>query len=187
MEPRAKGVSFRSSQHALAKLRGDDAVARTLDALAEPGLAAKLRAHEILPGGWYPLAWYRDLLGSMRRTTGEGPELMRALGREGVREDLGGVFRIFLLVVSPQFLLSRAAALWSTYYDTGKMIVEDKRPGGVTARAVGCTGFDENLWTGTAGGCEAALVAAGARDVKIEVVEGGRDGDDSMVFRGTWR
>jgi len=67
------------------------------------------------------------------------------------------------------------------------MEVAERRSGYARGRCVGCAGFDANLWAYLLGGSEAVLVAAGARDLKLSVLEGGRDGDASLVFEGTWR
>jgi hypothetical protein len=119
--------------------------------------------------------------------TGAGPELSRQLGYESVKDDLSGVYRIFILVVSPQFLLARAPRLFGNYYDTGAMHVLEAEPGRGRARWSGCAGFDHGLWQDVLGGCEAALVAAGAQDLTLTVTAGGGDADHTMDIEGRWR
>jgi hypothetical protein len=185
-EPRAKGVNFRTFVKVLRKLRGDRIAEATLD-LAPAELARNFRAGLVFSGNWYPLAWYADLHRAAQKAAGAGPELARTIGHEAVKDDLSGIYRIFLLVVSPEFVLSKAPLLFNTYYDTGTMAVSDTARGRARAKCTGCTGFDRNLWLDVQGSCQAGLEAAGARDVTINVVTGGADGDAAMEIEARWR
>lgn len=47
------------------------------------------------------------------------------LGRRAARSSYGGVYRVFLAIPSPAFVIERAAAMWAAYHSTGKATVED--------------------------------------------------------------
>ena len=185
-EPRAKGVNFRTFVKVLRKLRGERITEATLD-LAPSELARNFRAGLVFSGNWYPLSWYADLHRAAQKATGAGPELARTIGLEAVRDDLSGIYRIFLLVVSPEFVLGKAPLLFNTYYDTGTMAVGESSRGWARARWTGCTGFDRNLWLDVEGSCQAGLEAAGAKDVAIKVTSGGGDGETAMELEARWR
>jgi hypothetical protein len=185
-EPRAKGVNFRTFVKVLRKMRGERIAEAALD-LAPSELARSFRAGLVFSGNWYPLAWYAALHQAAQKATGAGPELARAIGLEAVRDDLSGIYRIFLLVVSPEFVLGKAPLLFSTYYDTGTMTVTDPARGRARAQWHGCAGFDRNLWLDVEGSCQAGLEAAGARDVTFTVLAGGGDGDTTMELEARWR
>jgi hypothetical protein len=118
-------------------------------------------------------------------------DFARNMGRDVLLHDLGGVYKIFLIVVSPEYMLSKAPLVFGSYYDTGKMEVVEH--GKRYARAVfsGCTGFDRNLWDDMIGSCEGALMAAGAVEPFSRVLRGGgtvnpdEDPDAEMEMR--WR
>ncbi|MBI5478957.1 MAG: hypothetical protein HY906_08885 [Deltaproteobacteria bacterium] len=186
VEPRAKGVNFHTFIKILRRLRGDRIAEATLD-LAPPELSRNFRAGLVFSGNWYPLSWYADLHRAAQKAAGAGPDLARTIGFESVKDDLAGIYRIFLLVVSPEFVLSKAPLLFSTYYDTGTMAVSEAARGQARAQFTGCTGFDRNLWLDVQGSCQAGLEAAGARDVAINLIAGGADGDTSMELEARWR
>jgi hypothetical protein len=184
-EPQIKGVVFRAFMRFLRDGYGEEAVTRVLS-LLPPELADKLRADILFTGNWYPLAWYRQMHAAAQEATGAGSELARAKGHAGVTRDLSGIYKIFLRIVSPEFVIGRSAQLFNLYYDTGTMEVLDKRNGGARARWRGCVGFDHNIWVDVLGGCEAALTAAGAKNVRLTVVSGGREGDENMEAEARW-
>jgi hypothetical protein len=184
--PRAKGVNFRTFLKVLRRLRGERIVEATLDDTI-PELARNYRSGLVFSGNWYPIAWYADLHRAARKATGAGLELAQAIGFESVKDDLSGIYRIFLLVVSPEFVLSKAPLLFNTYYDTGTMEVYESGRGHARARFSGCTGFDANLWADVTGSCRAALEAAGAREVTATIRAGGGDGDDHLDLEARWR
>jgi hypothetical protein len=185
-EPRAKGVNFRTFLKILRKLKGDRVAEAALD-LAPPELARNFRAGLVFSGNWYPLAWYADLHRAAQKAAGTGPELARVIGLEAVKDDLSGIYRIFLLVVSPEFVLGKAPLLFNTYYDTGTMTVTNSARGRARAQWSGCAGFDRNVWLDLQGSCQAGLEAAGARDVVINLLAGGADGDTTMEIEARWR
>jgi hypothetical protein len=184
-EPRTKGVGFRNHVVHLGRLRGEAVVERTLGLFDAP-LAQQLRERLFFSDEWYPLAWLAQLHAAARAATGEGTELARRLGYESVRGDLRGLYSVFLLVVSPTFVIGKSAKLFSTYYDTGTMSVEPVDRTCVKARWVGCAGFDENLWTDVLGGCEAAMDAAGAKGLKLTILDGGGR-SDGLRIEARWR
>ena len=185
-EPQAKGIILRSSLESIRELYGAEALGAIVGRLP-PAPRDALRAAVVFTGNWYPLAWHRTLLATALEVTGRGPKLLRDLARANIQKDLTTVYRIFLAVAAPDYVLSRTARLYSTYFDTGAMAVEERRSGYARGRCTGCTGFDANVWSYLLGGSEAVLVAAGARDLKLTVLEGGGDGDSSLRFEGSWR
>jgi len=184
-EPMAKGICFRSFLKALGRLRGERPVAATVD-LLQGELRTHIKNGLILSGNWYPLAWYSALHRAAQEATGEGVELARLIGKEATRDDLTGIYRIFLLVASPEFVISKAPLLFGTYYNTGAMQVSHIGKGRARAYWLGCRGFDRNIWSDVLGGSQAALEAAGAKDVLFTVISGGADGDESMEIEARW-
>lgn len=185
-EPAYKGIGFRNFVSCLRQLRGDAAVAATLAAV-DPELGRQLREELLFSGNWYPLAWFRELHRAAQQVTGAGPELARQIGYGTVKNDLAGVYRIFVLVASPQFLIGRAPRLFANYFDHGRLTVLESDALTAHARWTGCAGFDANVWSDVLGGCVAALEAAGAREVRLDVTRGGRDGDAEMELTAGWK
>ena len=183
--PQVKGVAFRSSLDAFKRLRGPvafDAVRPYLP----PDFADALDRGLILHSGWYPLEWYSGMFAAMRAGTGEGRELLTALGATSVEIDFRGVYRALLRLISPERLFARSASIFSRYFSAGRYEVVESRPGFVRGRWTDCQGFDANLWAEVIGSSRRMLELAGAKGVVAQVVAGGKDGDDFLEVTGTW-
>ena len=65
---RVKGVAFRSVFASLGKLRGKPAQQAALSRLGEE-LQNAFNYGGIVPGGWYPIDWYKELFSAIRSAT----------------------------------------------------------------------------------------------------------------------
>lgn len=190
-QPQIKGLSTRSVFHALSTLRGSEVAAQVSDHLSRQSesreLGDLLRFGGILASTWYPLAWHSALMRSIRSVTGEGPELVWALGRESTAADLSSVHKMFMGLLAPHTVLNISPRLFGNYYDTGSVEVVESRRGYALVEWRGCKGFDANLWTEILGGCEALLDAAGAKAIQIERQQGGANNQDFMRASAHWK
>ena len=179
-----KGLSLRNYPIVLAELRGREVADKMMGFLA-PEIRHELEVGTIVPGGWYPVAWKRELHRAGRRATGE-PRLARIMGNEMTKRDLNGVYRTFIRIASPQFVIAAAARIFSRYLRPGRIFVSDGRPGFTRVHFQDCYGFDEHMWQDVIGGCEAALQLTGAKLVRVHVEKGGQDGDTTTTGTAFW-
>jgi hypothetical protein len=184
-QPRTKGLQFRSFARSLRRLRGEEALAKTIELL--PGeLGDGLRYATIVTGGWYPLEWYRDLHGAAQRATGEGRELAREIAKAGVQDDFRGVYRLVTLALSPQAMFRWAPKVVTLYYDTGQLVIDVAEKGFVKGRFLGFAGFDRNLWEDMIGGVGGVMELAGAKNLAPRITGGGKEGDEDMALEVRW-
>lgn len=98
-------------------------------------------------------------------------EPMRRLGREIGRIQMTGIYKVFLRIATPEFLVSRVSHLWRTFYDHGQATVEAfTRDSGVLV--VG--GFPELVHTQReyiAGYLIILLELTGAHGVRVTLME----------------
>jgi hypothetical protein len=179
-----KGLSLRNYPKVLGELHGPYAVDHMMTLLPGEVREALVRG-TIVAGGWYPVQWKCALHDAGRKATGE-PGLAWSMGREMTLRDLRGIYRTFVRVVSPRFVLSFGAQLFSSYARPGSMRVLESRKGFVRVAFEGCEGFSRDLWQDVLGGCEGALVAAGANTVRLRVESGGREGSSSAQCVAWW-
>jgi hypothetical protein len=184
-KPQTKGLQFRSFTRALRSLRGDAALAATIE-LVSTDLGDGLRYNTIVTGGWYPLDWYRELHAAAQQATHEGIDLTRAIAKAGVQHDFRGVYRLVTLALSPQAIFRWAPKIVGMYYDTGRCTIDVAEEGYVRGRFQGFVGFDRNLWEDMIGGCTGVMELAGGRDMAPRVLSGGRDGDTDMALEVKW-
>jgi len=184
MESEIKGQSLRNYLITLRALRGNETADRVLASLSGE-LRQGLENGAILAGGWYPVAYKRELHEAGARVTGD-PSLARTMGYEMTKHDLGGLYRAFVRIATPRFVLSVSSRMFSTYFRPGIMQVMERRAGFVKVEFSRCIGFDANVWKDVIGGCEATLAVAGAQACRVRFVSGGKDGDDSAIVTAWW-
>jgi hypothetical protein len=185
-EPKVKGTAFRSIDLSFLDLRGEAARKRALD-LMHPEVAATYRNGLMLAASWYPISWYREVFRAFRAATGEGPELAHKIGARSVQIDMKSMYKmLFAKFVSPQTLLGLSQRLFSTYYDTGQFEVIESHRGHVKVRLSGCVGWDLNMWTEILGSCTALLEIAGAKEVRLRLVSGGKERDTAAELEAHW-
>ncbi len=181
-----KGVAFRSIEACFVELKGPEALEKARS-LMSCELYEGYKYRTILAASWYPIAWYKETLQCFREATGEGVELPRNIGRLAARRDMNGVHRrIIAMVVSPTVLLRMSQRVFSTYYNVGRFEVVDSRPGFVEARCSDCTGWDRNMWSELLGSSESLLEIAGAKSVRLHVLNGGGDHDSMIQMVARW-
>ncbi len=184
-EMQVKGLAFRTVLECLQDLRGSEAVERALEQLPSE-LRDALRYRAVVPGGWYSVAWYRALLAAIADSTGEGPALIREIGRTAPEKDLNGVYRTLLKLLSPATIFKLYAALFSKYYSAGELDVEHASERQLRVRVSQCRGFDSNMWVEIFGSARRLLELSGAKNVQMRIAAGGTDHDDYVVIEGSW-
>ena len=183
--PRVKGVAFRSVYGSLGTLRGQPAQQAALAVLSEE-LRNGFVYGAIVPGGWYPIEWYKELFRGIRSSTGEGKDLAYEIGRQCTRDDMTGIYSMLAKLISPQSLFSLSQRLFSNYYSVGKVEVLESRSGYSHARWTSCDQFDENMWTEILGSSVQLLEIGGAKHVRARILVGGGDGTNSMEAAAHW-
>jgi hypothetical protein len=185
-EPKVKGTTFRTMDSCFKDLRGEEAWAKA-HALMSDEVREAYRTGAILSGGWYPISWYREMFRAFLAATNEGPELSRTLGYRSARIDFKRFHNwILAKLVSPQTLFGFTSKMFNSYFDTGSFEVVQSQRGYVRAEARGCVGWDRNVWNDLIGSCSALLELAGAREVRVRVMSGGRDGDTDADLAAFW-
>ena len=161
---------------------GEAAFDATLGAMA-PGLAAEIRG-VVDPTQWVSFDAYVSLSVAIDARYGKGDlALCRELGRYSSRVNLPTLYRIFYQFGSVRFILSKATAVWSEHYDSGRASARDVGPKEVailvedfaTPHAVHCLSV--------LGWIESTVTISGARLVSAEEVACRRRGDEACELR----
>jgi hypothetical protein len=181
-----KGTAISSIPEFIAGKFGKEGLNQWLSALTEN--AKKVYQGAILAGNWYPVneimieptrkmceLFYREDLRGAR----EG-------GRFSAEKGLKGVYRIFVKLGSPEFLIRRASTIFTTYYQPSDMQVvseEDRKA------VVHITNFSEPsqlIENRIAGWMERALEISGCKGVKIQISQSLAKGAPFTEFIATW-
>jgi hypothetical protein len=183
--PRAKGLAFRTFLNTLEAIRGKETYNAALTAMPREMVEA-LRYGKLIASGWYPLDWYNAMLKAIVSTSNEGDRVIREIGREAIRADLKGIYKLVFKVLSPETLYSVSSRIFSSYFDTGKAEPLEIRKGYVRIRWTGCTGFDRQTWIVVFSAGEMLLEFAGASNVRLHVISGAGPNDDHAEVHYRW-
>jgi hypothetical protein len=181
---RIKGLAFLGVVRALETLKGLPFRDRVMEELAGEGGEA-LRTGSVIASGWYPCAWYKDLLGAADRNA-ESAGFIREVGRTSTRESVSVVHRIFMRMLSPETLIKQGARVFSSFY-TAVLRVEVIGKGNAQVFWSGCHGFDRNCWLDQVGAVDELVALSGARLPRVRQLSGGNSGDHEMIVECQWR
>ena len=141
----------------------------------------------ILVSAWYPFTLFiRILQAAEARWGAQIPRLQHEMGRASAEYGLTTLYKIFFKVGSPQFIITRAARVWHSYYSSGEMSVTVSEDGHVV---VELTGFEEparELCERLLGFFERTIELSGGRTVRFVHDVCVRNRGAACRFEGSW-
>lgn len=185
VEPHVRGVVLKTYREILHERFGAPGYESVLEAVQDE--TRGVLGDMIIATEWYPNRMIVDLYETIVRVHYAGkPEGIRELGKISSQRDLRGVFKIFVVVVSPQYLVSKTASVWSRYFDHGKVEITDQRRGFCRGKFTGVQSRSEAFWQEILGSCIGAIEAAGGKNAVPAIVAGGTASDTSMEAEMRW-
>lgn len=138
---------------------------------------------------WYPIG--RAMIEPTEVLCGlvEDPadEVAWQLGRFSADFALRGIFRIFVRLGSPGFIVKRASHVFNTYYTNAVLRVHASGPRHVTVYLLEFPEPNHLVERRIGGYMERAVEISGGRDVRSTVVSSLAAGDERGEFHFTWR
>jgi hypothetical protein len=185
-ELRLKGQAFKGIFWALQQRHGVAVYEQVVGGLPDEFRNA-VRYGELVAGGWYPIAWYREMYESIGRVVGRSPEVPRELSRIAVKQDLNAVYRFVLSFVSPDLMLANWQRVWSLYCDGGRLVVQQPSNREMHLEFTGCFGHDRIIWQDVTGGIEAILEVCKGKDPKVKLVTCGPPSEGTATVHCAWK
>ncbi|MDZ7604470.1 MAG: hypothetical protein U5K79_02550 [Cyclobacteriaceae bacterium] len=156
---------------------------------ALPEASKKIYTNAILASEWYP---YEE--GLIQPTTilarlFYNNDLKQAAWQMGDLARLSvlkGIYKVFALIATPQFIMKRGGKIISSFYDQADLCVGLERPKGVdlyVTKFPSSTIITENR---IGGWVEGALEICGVKNVQIEITKSITKGDDKTVYIVNW-
>jgi hypothetical protein len=165
-EVQIKGTAISSAQRYAQEHFGEEGWRIVLD-----GLAAEERqqiASGVLVSAWYPFSLFIKIVRLLEMHFGSKvPRLHREMGRAAAEYGLTSFYKIFFSVGSPQFIISRAAKVWRTYYGSGEMTAPVCEKGHAVVELSGFAEPAPELCERLPGFFERTVELSGGRDVKL--------------------
>jgi hypothetical protein len=166
---------------------GEGGVNQWIDALTPE--ARKVYPSSVLVSSWYPLKEF--LIEPVRRMC----NLFYAGDLKGAKESgrfsadysLKGIYKIFVKLGSPEFMLRRAGAILPLYYTPSEMKVVECRKGQGIMQITKFQEMDQVLEIRIVGWMERAIEISGGKQANIKITKSLTTGDPLSEFLATWK
>lgn len=142
---------------------------------------------QIVASNMYPYRAFGQLLREIDRAVGRGDlRKCEEIGDFAARQDISGMFKIMLSVLSPKTTLERSNLFWTKYCDTGKLTLVSSDPKNSVMRLENFPEIDEahcylmNGWVGR------FATMTGGKDVTVRHNACVHRGDKYCEWSGTW-
>jgi hypothetical protein len=160
-----KGTAVLDAITLIKKRTGEDGFQKILAVLNED--AKKLFQGEVFTSSWYSLYLYTHFLEVQIREFAGGNEEVLIKGAEIATErQLRGIYKVFVKLGSPEFVLKRIAAVHATYFQGVDIKVEMMGPGNATIRYTGYEKQHRIIGYAIIGFFRKALEISGAKNVQ---------------------
>lgn len=153
-----------------------------------PEDSKKIFSRPIYATNWYPLEYGAiipsELIGTILYNSAEKGAWES--GRYSAEIALNGIYKVFVKVLNPKYLIQRASKILPTYYKPSKMEVIDQKENSVTLHI---TEFKEPnfiIENRIAGWIERALEITKCKDLKISITKSMSKGDTCTEYSIHW-
>lgn len=180
-----KGSAILDTVRAIRKRSGDEGYAQLLAGLDDEARA--VFQGTILPTGWYPLdAFVRLLALDLQQTAGGDEQALVGRTEWLVERQLRGIYRLFVRLGSPEFVLKRISLVHLTYYNGVDVETRSLTPGRAVLRYTGFESRHKLIGNSIIGFFRKALELSGAKNVRaaFETPIGDEKGYAELVV--TW-
>ncbi len=161
-----KGSAIRETINQIQRRFGDGAFKKILNLLDDE--SRKVFQGEIFASTWYSLDVFTRFLEVEIKTLADGNEEMVTRGSEAVIErQLRGIYKAFVKLGSPEFVIKRIAAVHATYFQGVPVEVQLQGRGKATVRYTGFEKQHRIMGFAIIGFYKKALEISGATDVTI--------------------
>jgi hypothetical protein len=162
---------------------GDRTFRAILEAVPEGTRDMATRQH--MPMAWLPISAFYDLIEETVRQGFAGrPDGMFDIGRQQMKRDMTGIYKMFVRMASPQTVIAKAASIYGTYTTNGKMTARQIEP---NVAEVTLDGVDRGMpgyWEYQRGTITGVMEQT-TKNIRCEIREGGGAGIRT-VYRVAW-
>ncbi len=161
-----KGTAVLDTLEAVKARGGKNELARIIAHLDEE--TKEIFQRPVSPSSWYSCdAFARFLEADIRETAGGNEEEMVKRAGAVIERQLSGIYKMFVRIGSPEFVIRRIAAVHSTYFDGVQIIPEMKGRNSATIQYVGFSPSHRIMGFVILGFFKKALEISGAKKVDV--------------------
>jgi hypothetical protein len=119
-----KGSGFAPTLEHIQTVYGEARLEQVLARLPGDGRQTLLNA---LASGWYPVELVGEFMAAIHaELSSEDPQIIRHISRESAKATFGRIYRLFIKMGTPGFIIRRVASVWRTIVSTGTLAVVDQ-------------------------------------------------------------
>ncbi len=183
--PKIKGAIVCDSLNSVRARGGDAELTRIINHL--DGDAKKVFEGSIHPWEWYSLDAFTDFLEvDIRETAGGNAEVLIARAEKVIESQLRGVYRIFVKLGSPGYVVKRIASVHQTYFDGTQIIPDVDGDSRATIKYIGFKARHRILEYTIIGFYRKALEICGAKKLDVHFSVPMSDDQDYSEITISW-
>lgn len=154
-----------------------------------PDSARNIMAKPVFVSDWYPVkdaAIEPTVAIGKVLYAGDAQKAGWETGRYSSETALSGIYKIFVKMATPQFIIGRAGKILPSYYDPSEIAVKETGPRHVVLNISRLPLNHEVLEARILGWIERALEITGCKNVKIQTTKSMAKGDPITELMITW-
>jgi hypothetical protein len=180
-----KGSAIKETIEQIKKRAGEEAFQKILGLLDEE--TRKVCESEVFASTWYPLDLFTRFLEIEIRILANGNEEMVTRGSEAIIErQLRGIYKAFVKLGSPEFVIKRIAAVHATYFQGVPIEVQLQGPGKALVKYTGFEKQHRIMGFAIIGFFKKALEISGAKDVVLHFATPIDEGKEYSELSISW-
>jgi len=167
--------------------RGNEAQQRQVMEQLSTEFRARIQSG-LLQSEWYPFADFVSLIRAMDRVFGRGDlAFVPPLARYAAEQALTTIYKVFYKVGSPEFIITRAARVWSQYYTSGHLQVLPLGPKRVRLLLEDFETPAREHCLSVRGWIEQTLEMSGGRNIRVDELQCRAQGKPQCEFMCSWQ
>lgn len=154
-----------------------------------PESSQKIMTGGIFANNWYPMkdaAVEPTKALAKKFYNNDIPKAARESGRYSAESGLKGVYKIFVRVASPNYIMQRAGRVFTSYYSPSDISVVNGHAKGLTLHITKFPEPEHIIEHRIAGWCERALEFTNCKNVKADITKSLAKGDTLTEIIITW-
>jgi hypothetical protein len=180
-----KGAAITARLRFVRERHGEEGLGRLLATLRDDQRAAL--EGRVLSQAWVPYDLFVDFGEAADRLFGKGDlALCHEMGRYAAEVNLPTIYRLFYRLGNTQYILRKAAQLWSVHYDSGHLAVSDEGPGTARLEIVGFDRPHRVHCLSVLGWAVRSIELSGGAILEAEEVACRTRGDETCVIVARW-
>lgn len=108
-------------------------------------------------------------------------------GRFSAEVALTGIYKMFVMIASPKFIIDRASMIMTTFYSPTALTVVESRPHGVTLHLTQLPGASPVIENRIAGWMEKALEICGCKELDVQITRALSSADKLTEYTVAWK